>query len=277
MCVSPGGTDKLVLLRTCDYVTSAIRDVLSEVWTLGIQAEREEEVLGGAETLREFKLRGHPWYGEGEESTLCRKLLLELVGKLGTLKWRLVAATNLKGGTDSLFFIYDADHHLEGSRDLAMLSLSRHDRIRLLNFGSESLAAVRLAILNFYQTKEPEERNYYGSFEFKVRGYPFASSGSESVSARQLVCRLLECLREVGWEAAAAIDLSRKTTDKSALLFRRCESANLSFACLAMSDVDRIRMLNFPVDMAKHIRAFIEKAYMPGIAEVRILVGHKKL
>ncbi len=47
-----------------------------------------------------------------------------------------------------------------------------------------------------------------------MKGYPFASSGSESVSARQLVCRVLECLREIGWEVAATVDVSRKPTDK---------------------------------------------------------------
>ena len=51
------------------------------------------------------------------------------------LKWRLLAVTNLKGGTDSLFFIYDDDHAGgagRGPEDLAMLSLNRSDRIRLV-------------------------------------------------------------------------------------------------------------------------------------------------
>ena len=33
--------------------------------------------------------------------------------------------TNLKGGTDSLFFIYDDDHLGSGPEDLAMISLNR--------------------------------------------------------------------------------------------------------------------------------------------------------
>ena len=48
--------------------------------------------------------------------------------KLIRLKWRLLAVTNLKGGTDSLFFIYDDDHPGgagRGPEDLAMLSLNR--------------------------------------------------------------------------------------------------------------------------------------------------------
>ena len=100
-----------------------------------------------------------------------------------------------------------------------------------------------------------------------MKGYPFASSGSESVSARQLICRILESLREVGWEVTATLGVSRKPTDKSTFLLRRCESARLRFACLAPADVDRLRMLNFPPDMARHIRALAEKAYLPGVAD----------
>ena len=37
LCVSPGGTDRLLLLRACDYVQQAVTDALSEVWTPGIQ------------------------------------------------------------------------------------------------------------------------------------------------------------------------------------------------------------------------------------------------
>ena len=111
------------------------------------------------------------------------------------------------------------------------------------------------------------DRQCWTRLLLQLKGYPFASSGSESVSARQLVCRILESLREVGWETTATVDVSRKMTDKSVFLFRRCESANLRFACLALSDVDRMRLLNFPVDMAKHIRGLVEKAYMPGISE----------
>ena len=51
-----------------------------QVWEYGIQKEKVEEVEG--EKLHEFKLAGTPWVGEGEESTMCRLLLLHLVGRL---------------------------------------------------------------------------------------------------------------------------------------------------------------------------------------------------
>ena len=50
------------------------------MWEYGIQKEKVEEVDN--EKLHEFKLAGTPWVGEGEESTMCRLLLLQLVGRL---------------------------------------------------------------------------------------------------------------------------------------------------------------------------------------------------
>jgi hypothetical protein len=85
-------------------------------------------------------------YGEGEESTLCRKLLLQLISKMGSLHWKFLGSTNIKGGTDSLFFQFD-EQHVEAERDLAMLSFNRHDRIRLIDFEPHIANVVRNTVL----------------------------------------------------------------------------------------------------------------------------------
>ena len=264
MCVAPGGTDKLVLMRASDEVVRCVKQVINDTWTLGLQSEKREDV--GKERLNEFKLRGNPWYGEGEESTMCRKLLLNLISALAAIKWRLLFATNLKGGTDSLFFIYDMNQAFVDPPALAMLSLNRNDRIRLLHFNRHIATVVKTVILRFYQTKAPDERDYYGALEYKLKGYPFASSGSEAIATRQLICRILEALRANGWRCKTTIDISRKMTDKSVLLFERCEPAELKFACLALSDVDRVRLINFPHQVCKKLRAGIEENYLPGFS-----------
>jgi len=175
-----------------------------------------------------------------------------------------LACTNLKCGTDSLLFVYDPDH-LTSASDLAMLSLNRSDRVRLINFDPELIQAIRNVVLNFHQTKEPETRNYYGAYEFKLKGYPFSSTGNESVAARQLVCKLLEAYRDQGWECTAALDLSRKTTDKSCFLFRRAESAVVKVSCMALSDADRLRLLDFPPSTSAALAANVAKCYLPGV------------
>ncbi len=46
---------------------------------------------------------------------------------------------------------------------------------------------IKFIINRFHQTKDPEERDYFGAHEFKLKGYPFACSGEEAIAARQLV------------------------------------------------------------------------------------------
>lgn len=264
LCVSPGGVDKLAIVRGCDYVIAAVKESIKEVWPYGIQNEKVDEV--GIDKVHEFKLRGNPWQGEGEESTACRKLILQVIGSLGKVKWRLLTSTNLKGATDALFFIYDENHYIS-PEDLAILSLNRNDRLRLINFDYGIRDVVRATILRFFQTKEPDERTYHGAIEFKLKGYPFCCSGSEAVAARQFLCRLLEALRNNGWCVYTTVDISRKVTDKSVFILRKSESANLKFACVALSDVDTVKFLNFPQQVTRRLRQIIEKSYMPGITD----------
>ena len=55
--------------------------------------------------------------------------------------------------------------------------------------------AVRDCVNNFWYLRLLKQREYHGTTEFKLKGYPFLSSGSEAVATRQLICRILEALR----------------------------------------------------------------------------------
>ncbi len=57
------------------------------------------------------------------------------------------------------------------AEDLAMVSLNREDRIRLVDFPDVGGAAgvVRGAIARGYQREPPGERSYHGAHEFKAR------------------------------------------------------------------------------------------------------------
>ena len=76
--------------------------------------------------------------------------------------------------------------------------------------------------------------------EYKLKGYPFSCGSEEGISGRQLICRLLETLRDRGWQMLAGIDIGPKRSfEKSILLMSKCESARLKFACVAPADMDR--------------------------------------
>ncbi len=262
VCVSPSHTDKIVVLRGCGYVNDCVKSAIVTIWKYGIQKETTEECL--SETVKIFKLRGNPWVGEGEESALCRQLVLGLVGGLGRCHWRLFASTNIKSGIDSLFFVYDECYALSTSQ-LAMVSFNRSDRLRLFNFDSQVISIVRTTILNFYQNKEPSQSDHFGCVELKLKGYPFECSGMDAVATRQFVCRLLEALRNAGWQILTSMNISRKATDKSVFVMCRCETAALKMACVSLSDVDCVRFLNFSQSASQTARRAVASGYLPGV------------
>ena len=47
------------------------------------------------------------------------------------------------------------------------------------------------------------------------------------------------------------LDLSRRDNDKSVLVFTRAVPTTARFACVALSDVDKIRLLDFPHDITE--------------------------
>ena len=66
--------------------------------------------LASEPTEHEFKLRGNPFSSDGDESTMCRRLIVDVVGSLSTLQWKLHANVNVRGGSDALYFVYDENH-----------------------------------------------------------------------------------------------------------------------------------------------------------------------
>jgi len=119
-----------------------------------------------------------------------------------------------------MFFIHSDDVDFPRSK-FAMVSLNRSDRLRLLNFDSEVETLVSETITMFYQSEQPPVRDYHGSTEFKLKGFPFSCKGEESIQTRKLICRLLEALSTKGWTVLTTLDITRKVTDKSVFIMEK--------------------------------------------------------
>ena len=266
LCVAPGGMDKIILARCPDDVKSAIKDAISKSWREGIQSEESERTLGIM--ITKLKLNGNPWNSCADESVDCRKLLISIIENLEKLHWRFHAIANIKGGTDSLFFMYDPDRPRSGN--LSMLSLNRTDRLRLINF-SDGRGLIESVAQNLKETNGqiPDRKNYYGSTEFKVSGTPFYSSGYESIASREMIAGVLQVLRQNGYEVLTGIDVSRKLHDKSSILFRKCNRSFEQHSCISLNDVDKIRIINFPSDTSRALELCIQQHYLPGIQEIK--------
>jgi len=260
-CLAPGKSDTIVLLRADASFIDTVRSAVVDAWPLGIQSEKTIESCG--EVLTEIKLNGNPWIDyAGAENIHCRQMLLHMFGQLGSVHYRLLAGTNIKGGTDSFFFIQDPSYSITPA-SLCMISLNKYDRLRLVNC-TDMAGPVRDTITKHYGEIQREEEKY-GSWEFKLTGNPWCCSGDLAIRSRQLISRISETMLAHGWALTDAVDITRSLNDKSVLLYTRAKNFATTFACIALSDVHRVRLLDFSPAHTEALREVFLRVYLPGV------------
>ncbi|OAA59330.1 hypothetical protein ISF_06265 [Cordyceps fumosorosea ARSEF 2679] len=144
----------------------------------------------------------------------------------------------------------------------ASLSLHMTDRIRLVQFGADDVAAVRGAIRQSWPDGIQAERPYSVSHEFKLRGRPWSGSGTGSyaVPAITLMRDLFACLYARGWILTASTDVSRKELDKDTLIFRRQGGGPpppASWMAISFKQGDKIRLLGASSELIAALRALL--------------------
>ena len=122
------------------------------------------------------------------------------------------------------------------------------DRIRLLHFPPAQRDTIRTTIQRTWPRGIQNERDYYGSYEFKMHGNPWSPYGEDALHARRLTRGILATLYEAGWVLYIATDISQNPGDKDNLFFRHqspaptpCEWFSVTF-----SRGDRIRLIDAP-------------------------------
>ena len=85
------------------FSIDAVNEAIARAWPRGKSYMQTRNVQN--EELTEIKLNGNPWFSSGDESVAARKLLAEIIQNLSKIGWKFLAGVNIKGGTDSLFFI----------------------------------------------------------------------------------------------------------------------------------------------------------------------------
>ena len=259
VCIAPGKDDTIVLLNHSESVKSMVESAIKEAWPSGIQMQEDKEVLG--HTVHDIKMNGRPWW-TSEANIDNNRIINRIVGNLSRINLRLVGGINIKGGTDSLFFIEDPGSNAQFSS----ISLCQRNRLRLVDCKEES-QSVRQAIANSgFRIEDESEKEHHA--KMKLNGSPWHCSGAEAVQSRQLVARISEAFLQRGWALTDAIDISRREDDKSMLLFRRCAPTTARFSCICLTSTDHLRLINFSPGDQELLKTCIMQNYLPGVARV---------
>lgn len=217
--ISLNMNDRLRLIGLPIDVIDAMRTAITNSWG-EIQKESDYH------STYEFKLSGYPWVGQGDDSVQCRRLLAAVLKTMAQFGWNLLQAADVSkkpDDKDTLFFekgIADPD------AELFAMSFNMGDRIRVIDAPS-FVVCVTDALQSQWPKGVQNQRDYFGSIEFKLAGNPWYPSGSETVYGRMLLCQILANVRAKGYKLYASVDITigNKGQDLETWIFRRVGDA----------------------------------------------------
>jgi hypothetical protein len=142
----------------------------------------------------------------------------------------------------------------------ASISLHKTDRIRLLQFPPENIAAIRDVIKKNWGSGIQEERTYANSHEFKCLGNPWSGQGADAIPARILMRGILAYLYSFGWILTASTDVSKSLLEKDTMVFRKQVVAPSPSEWIAISfnQGDRLRLIGAPAGLIAAFQALLK-------------------
>ncbi|KAJ7635048.1 hypothetical protein FB45DRAFT_1142854 [Roridomyces roridus] len=212
--------DRLRLLNFPPEIIAIIRQTISTSWPRGLQSEM---LYHGS---HEFKLRGYPWRGHGEEGILSRRLMSRILSSLQTAGWLLTVVTDVSKkltDLDTLVFRHAPSDRPDTSAGLEWLCVhfSMGDKLKLIDAPEDIKQAIvglsrRMQMLQLHKPYQGKG-NAGNAYEIKMVGYPWLATGGETMLARQFVLALLGILEEHGWSIYASIDQKAQGEDSGDL------------------------------------------------------------
>ncbi|GAA5999705.1 hypothetical protein JCM10207_005873 [Rhodosporidiobolus poonsookiae] len=199
-------SDRIRLVGFPQGVQGYVREAVHRAWPREIQQEGQYDAVS-----YEFKLRGNPWSGFGDEAVHSRRLMAHLLAALASSGWHLAASVDLsKKGYDKDTLLFRSGPAVQ--RQFFSVSFNQADKVRIIDWPSEVVKnafdqAVRAAWPPGIQ--EAKQKSVGGAYQLKLRGNPWWSSmGSEINQARLMVCSILSALDACGYELAGSVDMS---------------------------------------------------------------------
>ena len=215
-------------------------------------------------TLHDIQMNGRPWF-TSDANVDNNRIICRVVSKLSELNLRLVAGINIKGGTDSLFFIQESGLRQQ-KPDFCAISLCKRIRLRLVECKEMCHQVEQVIQRNQYLMQDKSVREKHA--KLKLSGSPWHCSGYESVKSLQLICKISESMLRHDWALTDAIDISRREDDKSILLYRRCPPTSARFCSISLTSSDHLRLIDFPHTDQEALRRTVTEHYLPGVLRV---------
>lgn len=199
-------TDLIRLLHFPSDVALAIQRTIMNHWD-GIQDVGE---YGGA---YQFKLRGRPWSGWGEEALHARRLMREIFRTLYDHGWVLTLSTDISRKTrDKDTLVFRHQDPAPARRDWMSISFARGDKIHLIDAPPEFTSSL---FNELHPIIHKSKQILPGVHEFQMGVSLWWATGTDTMKAREVVLQMMEVLERHGFTIYASIDQDTRHSDTS--------------------------------------------------------------
>lgn len=193
-------TDRIRLLQFPPQIQTLIHDTIRQNWERGIQDIRDYH------GSHEIKIKGTPWRGYSDEAIFARQLMQKLLENLFNAGWIMALNTDISKkqlDLDTLIFRYQ-DPAPQPCQWMT-IAFSRTDRLRFLSAPQEVVGDM-LNVLGPSIQSHAAHSKVASVYDIKIKGYPWAATGGETVRARMMILKMLETLERHGFTVYASID-----------------------------------------------------------------------
>ena len=236
---APSGRSSLLMIDVPPAVEAEL--VAGVAAACAVTNHRQLEAAASGTTSK-LSLGGVSWAAAGDSAIAVRRVIMEVIRAARRHKFELVTNLNLTGTADSLLFQHKASLQ-DAPEDMFLISLNRDDRLRLVAAPSYVVTATEEVVAQLWGVQGCKERGA-DCYEFKLYGRPWWADGEDAVKARHLVASVLARYKALGWEVAAAADLSRRQNDKTVFVLRQCPPEQQDWAVLSCHESDKLRLLS---------------------------------
>ncbi|XP_078368412.1 uncharacterized protein LOC144652262 [Oculina patagonica] len=256
----------LIVLNAPMELHQMFKDVMEKTWPKGIEKWSYKNYV------LKIKLKGYPWCADGEETVHATVIIHTLVNELLMRQWKLYGNFNLRSSANTLFFEHDPNIApvLQPIPEHFTISFNGENLLRLIGNTEVLLSPVRNVLQTFWDRGIQKEERYAESWQFKLHGTPWWTSGLDAANSRLLVVKLMEAMQAYGWSVVAVIDCSKKTQDKNNLLFRQSQPRQSPFFCISLNETDELRLINAPDDVTKLCQEVIQSQYVLGVRRTQL-------
>ena len=261
LCVSFNDNDKIEFTNLPSHLVDGIKDTIRTSWSFGIQSvDNKNGVL-------QFKLAGNPWSASNDKQSIKSKMLLQAIfAALHRSQWVYHVNVNLNRNSDCLFFRHDPEVNSTEVPQFCMISFGHGDRLRLINASTDIINMIQTVVkANWNEGQIQEERDFHGSHEFKISGFPWNSIRRESARARYLMLKIFQEMLQHGWHNVAGFYINRMSSDRVVLLFQKREPVTCPLFCIAPHDNNKFWLINMPTELVSLFENILQSRWSAGI------------